>query len=366
MGRIETLKRIVEKVDRRLRERTIPHASLTQLVFGQQHIYTQSFFAERFGQYHTVPLSDLPHYIFLRDHLDEPYSDHIYSQYLACSWAYYFGDEKNTETARRGKIDSYLALYGGIKSRQPLGEKAIEQPVVVCERPDGHLIIQDGNHRASIALKLGLDLRAVFISPAQFMAKVINVPTEFYGTKRLNRPYQSIFYGDKEIIQGRRRDTYERMQRIRPADLRQKRVVDLGCNFGMSSYIASELGAAEVVGVDANAKIISAAVRLNSFYCAPVSFKLHDLNEAFDDVEPADTVFCFSLLDHLKSKEGILATLNRVVGDVLYLEGHARTTQDDYAYLWDACKFSRVELVGYGSDGVHTSARTRPLFRCQR
>src|SRR5690606_7029287 len=108
--------------------------------------------------------------------------------------------------------------------------------------------------------------------PPQFMAKVNNVPTEFYGTKPLNRPYQSIFLGGKEIIQGRRRDTYERMQRIRPEDLRQKRVIDLGCNFGMSSYIASELGAADVVGVDANPKIISAAVRLNALYRAPVTF----------------------------------------------------------------------------------------------
>lgn len=366
MSRIEALKRIVEKMSSRFRERTIPHASLSRLVFGQQHIYTQTFFAERFGQYHTLQLYELPHYIFLRDHLDEPYSDHVYSQYLACSWVYYFGDEKNTEAARRGKIDSYLELYAAIKTRQYLGEKAIEQPVVVCKRPDGRIIIQDGNHRASIALELGLDLRAVFVSPAQFMSKVINVPTEFYGTKRLNRPYQSIFYGGKEIIQGRRRDTYERMQRIRPADLQQKRVVDLGCNFGMSSYIAGEMGALEIVGVDANAKIISAAVRLNSFYRMPVSFKLHDLNEALRDVEPADTVFCFSLLDHLKLKEGILETLNRVVGDVLYLEGHAHTTQEDYAYLWDACKFSQVELVAYGSDGVHTNTRTRPLFRCQR
>jgi hypothetical protein len=338
----------------------IRNEEIGDLLFGQQHILTQRFFIEQFGQCHTIPARDFPHYRFLCDHQDDPYSDHGYSRYLACSWDYYYGKEQNTPEKRKGQIDRFLEHYRKIQQGQlPVG------PVPVCRRPDGRLVLVDGNHRASIALKLGLDLPLKLIPADRHLADIVAVPDEFYGTKRMARPYQSIFVNRKEVIKGRRPDMYERIQKILEADLRGRSVLDLGCNIGMNCYLAAERGARKVVGVEFSPKIASSAVRLNSFFAAPCEFIAHDLSEKLENIGRFDTVFCFSVVAHLKGSEGIAATIKQAAGKVLYFEGHAHSSEKDYAFVLNRENFSRIEFIGYGSDGIHTAERTRPFFRCE-
>ena len=358
-------KAFYRKIITLVRTGIIRHCELHRLLFGQQHILTQSFLLERFGQYHTISLADIPHYEFLCNHLDSPFTDHAYSQYLACSWDYYYGKANNTQERRTQRIKDFLRLYHEIKENRQLNERSIRTPIEVCRRPDGRIVIVHGNHRASIALKLGLDVLATFIPTRQFLAKVVAVPDEFYGTERLKRPYQSIVHQGTELLKGRRPDVLERLQTLPDTDLQGKTVLDLGCNIGMNCYVAAQLGALKAVGIDVSPRIVSAAVRLNAFFAAPCHFVQHDLNEELIDIGHFDTVLCFSLLRHLKSTDGIVATIKRTGCRVLYFEGHARTAQRDYGYLLNTDNFSRIECIGYARDGIHKRSRTRPLFRCE-
>jgi hypothetical protein len=343
----------------------LPHAALKDLVFGQQHLLTQGFFEKHYGQAHTIGLEDFPHYRFLTDHLGKPASPSLYSDYLQSSWSYLKGKEKNTSEERNKKIAEFVELYRNIERRKHLGAKAITRPLTICKRPDGRYVIVHGNHRASVALKLGLDVQAKEIPlPAQ-LKKVATIPDEFYGSKRLNRPYQSIFYEGKELVEGRRRDINERLQKIDVADLRGKTVLDLGCNLGMSSYLAAERGAKRVVGVEYSPQIASAAIRLNAYFCRPVHFIQHDLSTDLELNEQFDTVFCLSLIKHLKSPEAITALIKRATKKILYFESHAHTSAEDYPYLLNKQNFSKIELVDHMSDGVHSKKRTRALYRCE-
>ena len=146
---VERARRAVRRIQ--ARPTVIPHGELGDLVFGQQHIETEGFFLEELGQYHSVELRDFPHSVFLRDHLDDPFSDHVYSRYLARSWNYYLGEEANTPERRRRRIEEYLSLYRDVEKRRALGAEAILSPVAVCRRPDGRLILVDGNHRRNRA-----------------------------------------------------------------------------------------------------------------------------------------------------------------------------------------------------------------------
>ena len=349
-----------------LRTTVVSHRQLPGLLFGQQNVMTQAYFLENFGQYCTIEVRDFPHYDFLCHCLGDPFSDHAYSRYLACSWDYYYPNE-NTPERRREFIQSYIHLFRDIEDRRDMNEKALKAPLLVCRRPDGRVIIVDGNHRAAAALRLGLDVRATFVPPRKHLASVVAVPEEQFGTKRLGRPYQGLVHRGKELIKGRRRDIYERMQRIAPEDIVGKSVLDLGCNVGMNCYLAAEFGAANAVGVEASPRIATAAVRLNSYFAQPCCrFVVHDLNEELDGIGRFDTVFCFSLVRHLNSVGGLVATLRRTCGSTLYFEGHADTHKSDYEYLLNKDNFSHIELIGYGSDGVHTKRCTRPLFRCER
>lgn len=82
-----------------LKAERVSSKDLNQLVFGQQHLGTQQFFIEKYGQYHTILLNQFPHYLFLKNNLDNPFSDHIYAKYLKASWQYLYGEAIITVSA---------------------------------------------------------------------------------------------------------------------------------------------------------------------------------------------------------------------------------------------------------------------------
>ena len=340
------------------------HEKLGELIFGQPHILTQSFLLQRFGQFHSVELHDLPHYSFLRDNLESPFEDHAYAEYLACSWSYYRGPEGNRPEERRRRISQYLQLYNDIDSRRHNSGDAIDVPLTLCRRPDGRTVIVDGNHRATIAHYLRLDVPVRFVDLGTQLARVVAVPDEYYGTARLARPYQSVFHRGTELICGRRRDVQTRMDLVSGGDLVNKVVLDLGCNLGANCYLAAERGAAAAIGIEKLPAVASAAVRLNAYLAAPCYFIAHDLDQELEVVPQADTVFCFSLLAHLASASALLKTISRSGCSVVYFEGHAASTENDYERFLKADLFSGVELIGHTHDGVHNARKTRPLFRC--
>ena len=281
-------------------------------------------------------------------------------QYLRESWNYLKGPENNTEEQRRQQVDKFLALYEDVRNA---GRFSV--PIKVCKRYDGRYILIDGNHRASIALKLGLPIFAKLIRPAEHLRNVSLVKGEFYGTGRLNMPCQSIFYGKKELVRGRRPDIYERIQKIFPADLYEQSVMDLGCNMGANCYTAVSLGARSAAGVDNSPDLITAAIRMNAFFAAPCRFIVHDLNAELTEVEPADTVFCFSITRHLKELTGLVRTLQAKTKKVLYFEGHPHSKLEDYPQILNNDIFPTIELIGYNRDNIDHPSKTRPFFRCE-
>ena len=337
---------------------TIPAQQLPELLFGQQHLGTQDFFAQRCGQYHTVPMSEFPHRQFIRklaegtSQAERPYLD-----YLECSWSYHYGPEKNTPDLRAARALRFAEQF------QLLSKSRQIEPIRVCQRPDGKMIVVDGNHRASIADELQLPLPAELIPLEQHLRSIATIPDEFYGSKRLDKPYQSIFYQGRELLEGRRKDVAERLKMILPADLQGKRVIDFGCNLGMSCYLAAERGAREVLGIEGSKNIATAAIRLNALFAAPCSFRQHDLGIE-TTTGKFDTVFCFSIINHVKDKQAFVRTIDQALGGVMYFEGHANTTQHHYEYLLNDQRFSQIELLGYTQDGIHKSSSSRPLWRC--
>jgi hypothetical protein len=337
----------------------LSHSSVAELLFGQQHLGTQEFFRLRNGQAHTVPVPCFPHAEFLEGWLQKHQaSDNPYLQYLEASWSYYFPGGGNTPAKRIARVERFANQF------QRIAQQAELMPIQVCRRPDGRYVIVDGNHRAAIAYRLGRGLKAEVLPLAQRLSQITCIPDEFYGSKRLEKPYQSIFHGGQCLLEGRRTDVAARIRHISEADLRGKSVLDLGCNLGMSCYLAAERGAAMLVGVEGSPNIATAAVRLNSLLAAPCRFIQHDLNRELD-CGKFDTVFCFSVINHVQNKDAIVRTLDKAIGKVLYFEGHAQTSLADYTYFLNKSRFSRIELLAHTSDGVHATSKTRPLWRCE-
>lgn len=360
MGKLMFLRDLITQ---KLNVRTLEKKELGRLVFGQQHYGTQAFFMERHGQCHTIGIDEMPHFLFLENDIDKGGCDNIYAQYLKCSWNYLYNNKKSDEEIS-SKVKSFTELYRKAKQEGGIREELLSPPVVLCPRPDGRLIIVDGNHRAAIAFKLGYDLKVYYIDPARYLFRTSLVPDEFYGSKRLSMPYQSLFDGDRELVRGRRPDIYERICAIDRNDLAGKSVIEYGCNIGGNCFAAARFGVSSLVGIDYSPKIVSAAIRINTYFATPSTFLVHDLNYPVEQLEPADTVFCFSVINHLQNKGALAATLMKTTRHVLYFEGHSKTGLGDYAYLLNEKNFSSITHVADLRDGIHNEKRRRPLFRC--
>jgi SAM-dependent methyltransferase len=240
-------------------------------------------------------------------------------------------------------------------------------PIQVCQRPDGKMILIDGNHRAAIALHLDLPIPAARVAARAYLTKIASVPDEFYGAGRLGRPYQSLYLGRREILTGRCRDIRERLNMVSHSDIADATVVDLGCNIGASCFLAAQEGAREVIGLDISPRLVSAAIALNAYFASPCKFYVHDLNcGAPEDVRPADTVFCFSIARHVERRDGLREALLRMTRKVLYFEGHPNTSLSDYGDLLPGDEFPKVELIGLLPEAVDRPRRNRPLWRCER
>ena len=134
---------------RALRSRIVlPSAYVGDLLFGQQHIFTQEYFASRNPAYHTVPVCETPHFHALSASDGEA----DYLDYLERSWEYY-RPHSNVPSEREARLERFHGLREAVQSAG-----GILEPVRIFRRPDGRRVIIDGNHRAAIALALGLDL----------------------------------------------------------------------------------------------------------------------------------------------------------------------------------------------------------------
>jgi len=350
-------------ISQKLNAKKLDNKDLSRLIFGQQHYGTQNFFIKRYGQCHSIGINNIPHYLFLENCIENSNSGSIYTEYLKCSWEYLYKNKK-TKDQMYEKVSNFVDLYKKSEQSGKLRDKLFSPPVIVCPRPDGKLILVDGNHRAVIAYKLGLDLKVYYVAPNKWLFKTSLVPDEFYGSKRLSLPYQSLFDGEQELVRGRRPDIYERMCCIDKQDIQGKNILEYGCNIGGNCFVAARFGAKSLRGIDYSPKIISAAIRMNAYFATPTVFLVHDLNYPLDGIEPADTVFCFSVINHLQNKQVFAETLLKTTKNVLYFEGHSKTRLEDYAYVLNNDNFSSIEHVGDMRDGIHNDKRRRPLFRC--
>lgn len=336
--------------------RTILSEELGDLYFGQLHPYHQDFFDKQYGQHTRVRLRELPHYTFWRDGEYQQPEESNYYKYLGESWKFYFPDE-NTNEKRMEKIKSYIALEKNI------GRNGVKEPISLVDAIDGSKIIVDGNHRASLAYHLGMDVPCKYLKLKDVLRRIVHNDDEYYGTKNKGKPYQSIFCGTKELMKGRRRDILERFRKMDIThDIRGMTVADLGSNIAVNAMLAWHFGAKEVTAMEYSPRIAQSALRLSAILDKRVSLIVQDLGEPITPPRKYDTVFCFSLYAHVGDKEILERNINEVTGNVLYFEGHEHTEKAEFEHVFR--HFKEVENLGFNAGGSHAANDTRPFFRC--
>jgi hypothetical protein len=326
-----------------------PHEA-GDLLFGQQHIRTQDFFLRTTGSSHTVPMRKSPHFLFASG-LDET----AYLDYLKTSWGFYFPQASEDDLQQRAQ--RFRDHIGIIKAHG-----TIDDAVEAYQRPDGNLVLLDGNHRASISIALGLNLPITLLDRGEALAKIVLLAQSRYGADSRGIPYQGLSLNGEMLLHGRRPDILRRFNMIRRDDLQDATVLDLGSNIGSNLFLAAEHGAKKVVGIESDPHIASVAVRLNTFFKTPTRVIEQDLSIPWAG-ESCDTVFALSVYAHVSNKSGLATTIRQCTKRILYFEGHSASSMDSYPEIFSM--FTQIELLGYGSAGIHSREFDRPLWRCE-
>ncbi len=143
-----------------------------------------------------------------------------------------------------------------------------------------------------------------------------------------NHPvYQSVWVGGKEIVHGTRDNMFPRMEKIRLEDIKDKVVVDIGCNLGAASFWALDHGAKSVVGYDVAVEGLALADYIAKEYKLPAKFHVGDFGVPHKKY--GDVAFCFACVDDItkeNDEKRMVLRDNLLKYDVVYFETHLKHT----------------------------------------
>jgi len=144
----------------------------------------------------------------------------------------------------------------------------------------------------------------------EFLALAAAIPPEHRYRTVYDADF-SVLVPGKEAIDA---DTLAAFSRI---DFAGRTVVDLGCNFGFFSFQARRLGAASVVGVDRESRVLDGCALLQRHFAINgVAFECHDIDDTACSLPRR--VFDIAMLVEFIGKTFILE--NRVAPALAFLE----------------------------------------------
>jgi len=114
-------------------------------------------------------------------------------------------------------------------------------------------------------------------------------------------------------------DRSSTLDKILPADLTGKSVLDIGCRYGFFSFEAAKRGASRVLGVDFDQDALNKAQKVAALGSLPVEFRQADVSKN-DITETFDIVLCLNVLHHLRDPIGVLNHLIDLTNETLILE----------------------------------------------
>lgn len=177
-----------------------------------------------------------------------------------------------------------------------------------------------------------------------------------------NHPvYQSVWFGGKQLINGSRDDMGRRMSLIRKEDIKDKEVVDIGCNLGAASFWAIENGAKSCKGFDVASEGIDVANKIAKDLGVNCEFGVADFGTP--QKKMGDVAFCFACHDDiakedLKKQKILLDNLKKY--EVVYFETHLKGTFPNWDMFNIIKDNFKCEYLGETGEGGYF---TRDFYR---
>jgi SAM-dependent methyltransferase len=164
--------------------------------------------------------------------------------------------------------------------------------------------------------------------------------------------YQSVWFKGEEIVKGGRDNMFPRMNKIRKEDIKDKVVVDIGCNLGAASFWAIENGAKKCLGFDVVPEGIDVANVIAATVGANCYFSVQDFGVPVE--KKGDVAFCFACSDDITKedvdKQKILLE-NLKEYDIIYFETHLKGTFPNWNMPTVIREYFKCEYLGETGEG---------------
>ncbi len=133
---------------------------------------------------------------------------------------------------------------------------------------------------------------------------------EQFGYQRIELPYGLATAG---------KDRIATLEKVFPANLNGKSLLDVGCNHGYFCFSAKRLGAGRVVGCDVKPSIVRRAQMLSACMDTDVTFEVRNIDTDMPG-GTFDYVLCLNLLHHLHDPIAAIDRLVAITDERLVLE----------------------------------------------
>jgi 2-polyprenyl-3-methyl-5-hydroxy-6-metoxy-1,4-benzoquinol methylase len=167
------------------------------------------------------------------------------------------------------------------------------------------------------------------------------------------------------------RDAARRLFRfgLGEADVRGKRVLDLGSNNGAMLFELSKFAPASALGVEYDGEKVDLARRIAEFAgLTGLEFRQADVDalEASDLGPPFDVVLCLALEAHVQKPKRLYRLLGELTRGKLYFEANASTKPKEVESELRDAGFADIRNLGVCDDDIVPRNNRRPIFTARR
>lgn len=166
------------------------------------------------------------------------------------------------------------------------------------------------------------------------------------------------------------RDALTRLNRfeISYATLRNKTILDLGCNVGAMLFQMSNMGIKKGLGIEYDidkveiAKEIAAMSKLDM-----LTFQQGNIdNLSADTIGKYDIVFALAIEAHVLNRDKLFTLLGAVTTETLYFEGNSNCDAEFIKSMLHNAGFKNIKYLGLCDDDIVPSNNFRPMIKASK
>lgn len=321
------------------RTRIIGPEDARAMRFYQFKPSTAEFFYRHLGRT-DITIGDTPHFhlaaaLARQSNIAE--AESFYTAYLAASW----GRERADEFPSR--LEAFTAHFKAFQAniKMPL-------PALTYFSRSMAAFALDGNHRLSFASALGRPIKCEVLPP-DLAILLYSRAKDFFNRRYKARPYEGIYFNGAAIIESREHNAPDQFKIIPSNVIREKTILDVGCNFGMNSFLARSAGATSCLGLERSPGLVDLATRFSMFQDTYPSVVFKQCNIGDSSSLPTigyDTAFVRIKRRNREEIDQLLTVVRKNVKGFVILESEVSAREEQRSSFFQSGLFKSVRELG--------------------